>query len=153
MRAGRPKPVLHRTAATVEVEIVTTSTPETMTYARAQAFAGRWVEEWNRKDVEAVLTHFADDVVFTSPTAAATIGTATVQGKEALRAYWLAAIGRIERLHFVLDHAIWDPAGAELEIVYTATINDRTNRAVELLHLNAAGLADRGEALDGAVLS
>src|SRR5581483_1156753 len=109
--------------------------------------------EWNRRDVEAVLAHFAEDVEFTSQRAAATVGTATVRGKEALRAYWLAAMQRIEQIQFTIDHAVWDPAGAELEIVYRATLNGQTNRAAELLHLNAAGLADRGEAFDGAALA
>jgi ketosteroid isomerase-like protein len=36
----------------------------------AAAFAGQWVEDWNNHDVEAVLAHFTDDVVFTSPLAA-----------------------------------------------------------------------------------
>jgi ketosteroid isomerase-like protein len=36
----------------------------------ADAFAERWVRAWNGHDVEAVLDHFSDDVVFTSPVAA-----------------------------------------------------------------------------------
>ncbi|HZQ34425.1 MAG TPA: nuclear transport factor 2 family protein [Dehalococcoidia bacterium] len=131
---------------------MTTGTTETMTYERAQAFARRWAEEWNRRDVEAVLAHFADNVSFTSPKAAATVGTATVEGKAALRAYWLAGLQRLERIRFEIDHAIWDPAGSELAIVYAATLNGQTNRAIELLHLNSLGLADRGEALYGALL-
>lgn len=129
-----------------------TNAAEAMTYERAQAFARRWADEWTRKDVEAVLAHFAENVVFTSPKAAATVGTATVRGKDALRAYWLAAVQRIAQIRFAIDHALWDPIGSELEIVYTSTINGETNRAVELLHLDAAGLADRGEALYGAAL-
>jgi ketosteroid isomerase-like protein len=132
---------------------MTAGTPEIMTHERAQAFARRWAEEWNRKDVEAVLAHFADDVVFTSARAAATVGMATVHGKDALRAYWLAGIQRLERIAFSVDRAIWDPAGSELAIVYSATLNGQTNRAVELLRLNAAGLADRGEAFYGAAFT
>ena len=33
----------------------------------AAEFAARWAAAWNRRDVEAVLAHFHDDVVFTSP--------------------------------------------------------------------------------------
>lgn len=33
-------------------------------------FADGWVRAWNAHDVEAVLVHFHDDVVFTSPVAA-----------------------------------------------------------------------------------
>ena len=34
------------------------------------AFSRQWVDVWNAHDVEAVLEHFHDDVVFTSPVAA-----------------------------------------------------------------------------------
>ncbi|HLZ71471.1 MAG TPA: nuclear transport factor 2 family protein [Dehalococcoidia bacterium] len=128
------------------------SATEPMTHERAQAFARRWAEEWNRKDVEAVLAHFAEEVEFTSPKAAATVGAATVRGKDALRAYWNAAIARIETIQFTIDHAVWDPASAALLIVYTAAINGQSNRAGELLQLNAAALAVRGEAFYGAAL-
>jgi hypothetical protein len=33
-------------------------------------FADDWVRAWNEHDVEAVLVHFHDDVVFSSPVAA-----------------------------------------------------------------------------------
>ena len=33
-------------------------------------YADRWVRAWNAHDIEAVLDHFRDDVVFTSPVAA-----------------------------------------------------------------------------------
>jgi ketosteroid isomerase-like protein len=35
-----------------------------------RSYADAWVRAWNAHDVEAVLAHFADDVVFTSPVAA-----------------------------------------------------------------------------------
>ncbi|HSH61969.1 MAG TPA: nuclear transport factor 2 family protein [Acidimicrobiales bacterium] len=35
-------------------------------------FADEWISAWNTRDVEAVLVHYADDVLFTSPTATAT---------------------------------------------------------------------------------
>jgi len=40
-----------------------------MNHKEALAFAERWVKNWNDHDIEAVLTHFADDAVFTSPLA------------------------------------------------------------------------------------
>ena len=33
-------------------------------------YAEDWVQAWNAHDIEAVLRHFRDDVVFTSPVAA-----------------------------------------------------------------------------------
>lgn len=68
------------------------------------AFARRWVEAWNDRDVEAVLGHFADDVVFTSPLAGRVVpGSAGVlRGKEALREYWTEALRLGPQLHFDL---------------------------------------------------
>jgi ketosteroid isomerase-like protein len=66
------------------------------TQADSRAFAEVWVSEWNRKDVEAMLTHFSDDVVFASPRAEATLGSSRVEGKTKLREYWTRAISRVE---------------------------------------------------------
>ena len=123
-----------------------------MNHADARAFAERWADEWGRKDVEAVLEHFAEGVRFTSPRAAATVGTATVVGKEALRAYWLAAAARIESIRFTVDRAVWDPEHAELVIVYTAEINGQRSRACEFLRFDEAGRVVEGEAMYGAAV-
>jgi uncharacterized protein (TIGR02246 family) len=73
-----------------------------MQHRDALELAGRWVAAWNSHDVEAVLTHFSDDVVFTSPVAAQLVpGSAGVlRGKDALRAYWTTALERVPDLHF-----------------------------------------------------
>ena len=70
----------------------------------AKTFARRWVEAWNDRDVEAVLGHFADDAVFTSPLAGRVVpGSAGVlRGKEALREYWTEALRLSAQLHFDL---------------------------------------------------
>jgi hypothetical protein len=72
-----------------------------MDIAQAWAFAERWVTDWNAHDVNALLTHFTDDVVFTSPVAARLFGgDGIVRGKEALRKYWSEGIRLIPDLHF-----------------------------------------------------
>jgi hypothetical protein len=72
-----------------------------MDIAQARAFAERWVTDWNAHDVNALLTHFTDDVVFTSPVAARLFGgDGIVRGKEALRKYWSEGIRLIPDLHF-----------------------------------------------------
>jgi ketosteroid isomerase-like protein len=72
------------------------STPE------PERFAEEWAAAWNRRDVEALLKHFGDDVVFTSPVAAEIdSGSAgVVHGKAALREYWRAALAVVPDLHF-----------------------------------------------------
>jgi hypothetical protein len=73
-----------------------------MDQSTAVEFAGRWVEAWNSHDVDAVLAHFVDDVVFTSPVAARVVPESggVLRGKAALRGYWSAALARVPELHF-----------------------------------------------------
>lgn len=68
------------------------------------AFTADWLAAWNAHDVEAVLAHFHDDVVFTSPVAARALGgDGVVRGKDALRAYWTLALQKVPDLAFTLD--------------------------------------------------
>jgi steroid delta-isomerase len=120
-----------------------------MTRDDARRFAEVWAAAWNERDVERVLSHFADEVSFTSPTALAVAGTGTVRGKEALRNYWTAALSRIESLRFTLDRIVWDPATRELAIVYESEINGRRRRVSENLIFGTAGLVDRADVFHG----
>jgi ketosteroid isomerase-like protein len=117
------------------------------TQADSRDFAERWVSEWNRKDVEAMLTHFSDDVVFASPRVQAILGVSRVEGKTKLREYWTRAISRVQTLHFALDHVIRE--GDRMGIVYVAEIDGRRNRAVEFLKFGDDGLIHEGEAMHG----
>jgi hypothetical protein len=72
-----------------------------MDQAEAQAFAQQWVKDWNAHDVDALLEHFTDDVVFTSPVAIRILGgDGVIRGKAALRKYWSEGIRLIPDLHF-----------------------------------------------------
>jgi len=68
----------------------------------AATFAEQWVRAWNAHDVEAVLAHFRDDVVFSSPVAARVLPetAGVVRGKDALRHYWTTALRMLPDLHF-----------------------------------------------------
>ncbi|MHB8577445.1 MAG: nuclear transport factor 2 family protein [Dehalococcoidia bacterium] len=123
-----------------------------MTRDEALAYAARWIETWNRKDVEGILAHFAEQTRFTSARAAATVGVATVVGKAALRDYWNRAVARIETIRFTLDHVVWDPDSQELLVVYEAVINGQGSRAGELMRFDASGQVVEGEGLYGAAL-
>ena len=120
-----------------------------MTRDDARDFADEWAASWNRRDVEAVLTHFRDDVTFTSPTALVVVGSATVQGKQALRDYWNAALKRIGSLRFAVDRVLWDGESRELAIVYTATFDGNSRRVAENLKFDAAGLVVSAEVFHG----
>lgn len=108
----------------------------TMTRESSEAFAARWAEAWNCRDVEAVLAHFHEDIVFTSPTALAVVGSPVVHGRDALRAYWTAALARTASLRFTVGHVLWDPVRRELAIIYTSEIDGRTKRVSENFRFN-----------------
>lgn len=71
----------------------------------AVSFSRQWEQAWNAHDVEAVLEHFHEDVVFTSPVAATVVPETegVIRGKPALRRYWTTALTRIPNLRFSVD--------------------------------------------------
>lgn len=73
-----------------------------MDRAAAEAFAAAWVTAWNTHDLERILSHFSDDVVFTSPVAGQLLegSDGIIRGKAALRDYWREGLRRIPDLHF-----------------------------------------------------
>jgi steroid delta-isomerase len=117
-----------------------------------RAFAEKWAAAWNRKDIEAVLGHFAEDARFTSPKAEVIAGTPELVGKAALRAYWAQAISRIGVIHFTIERVVVDREARSLLIVYQGTLDDRRVLAGELLTFAATGEVIRGDALYGASL-
>lgn len=120
-----------------------------MTREQAQAFATAWAAAWNRQDVEAVLAHFDDAVVFTSPRAVEVTGAATVRGKAALRAYWTRALAAVASLQFNVDRVAWDAETRELAIIYTSLVDGRRRRVSENLRFDACGLVVSAEVFHG----
>jgi ketosteroid isomerase-like protein len=75
-----------------------------MLSAHPEDFAREWIEAWNAGDVERVLRGYADDITFTSPTAARVVpeSDGRIEGKAALRSYWNTALQGHPDLHFEL---------------------------------------------------
>jgi ketosteroid isomerase-like protein len=120
-----------------------------LTRDEAQAFAQQWAADWNARAVERVLSHFDDDVSFTSPTALAVASVATLHGKAALREYWNQALARIGSLRFTVDRVVWDDDSRELAIVYASEIDGRKRRVSENLTFGASGLVTSAEVFHG----
>jgi ketosteroid isomerase-like protein len=74
----------------------------------AARFVEQWAADWNAHDLEALLSHYRDDVVFTSPVSVQVVGgDGVIRGKAALRRYWGEGLPRIPDLHFeVIDHYV-----------------------------------------------
>ena len=71
----------------------------------AQAFAVEWVEAWNSHDLEMILSHFSEDVTFSSPVATRIVpdSEGVIHGKAALRDYWREGLRRIPNLRFEIE--------------------------------------------------
>ena len=105
---------------------------------RGEAFARAWIEAWNGRDLKAILSHYAHDIVFTSPAAAKITGDASgrVAGQAALAAYWGEALRRIPDLHFTLRSVL---VGVEsVAIRYHSSRTDA--EVVEVVRFGADGL-------------
>lgn len=70
--------------------------------AFARRVAGEWFDAWNSHDLEAVLSHYATNVEFTSPFALELTGRAdgTLSGIEELRQYFSRALDAFPDLCF-----------------------------------------------------
>ena len=121
-----------------------------LTYESMMAFAENWIAAWNRRDIEAVLAHFAEDARFSSPIAQKMTGRAVLRGKQEIRNYWQSGLERLSTLQFRLDHAAWDASKRELNVVYEANLNGDRKRACEIMRFDALGKQIHGEALYGA---
>ena len=76
-----------------------------MTRPEALEFAREWAEAWNAHDLERILAHFSDDVIFTSPLAVKLLpeSAGVIEGKEALGEYWRQGLRLIPDLHFEIE--------------------------------------------------
>jgi hypothetical protein len=75
----------------------------------ARQFAHSWIQGWNTHDLEAVMSHYAPEVVLTSPTAARFLNdpSGIVSGKQALRSYFQQGLEAYPNLTFELLDVMW----------------------------------------------
>lgn len=104
-------------------------------------FAEEWIAAWNSHDLERILSHYAEDIVFTSPRALARLPhtEGTVRGTAQLREYWSPLAEIRPNLHFTLQQV--------LETVNGCTIlyRDENNLLVaETMLMNEDGLVIQG---------
>ena len=76
-----------------------------MDFAFAETFASQWLDAWNAHDLDAILSHFSEEVTFTSPIARQIVdgSDGVVRGKPALRSYWHEGLRRSPELHFEIE--------------------------------------------------
>ncbi|MBI1173637.1 MAG: nuclear transport factor 2 family protein [Sideroxydans sp.] len=103
--------------------------------AYAEHFASDWIAAWNAHDLDRILAHYADDFEMSSPVIIKLAGepSGTLQGKQAVGAYWARALQLYPDLHFRLL--------ATLVGVNSITLHYDGVRgpAAEVFHFNRAG--------------
>lgn len=66
------------------------------------AFAIDWEAAWNSHDLDRILAHYGEDVIFRSTKAMRLVGYGELRGKAALRDYWSRALAAQPDLSFVV---------------------------------------------------
>jgi len=107
-----------------------------ITEQEARSFAAEWIEAWNSRDLDRILTHYAEDVVLVSPVAANLLNdpSGTVRGKQALRAYFKKGLETHTQLRFELIETMW---GLSSVVLYYA--NQRGTKSGEFMEFNPDG--------------
>jgi ketosteroid isomerase-like protein len=90
---------------------VTTSEPTSFAYslrmdsAFALQFASDWRDAWNAHDLDAIVSHFADQIVFTSPVAQRLVdgSDGVIRGRDERLRYWSEGLRRNPDLHFEIE--------------------------------------------------
>lgn len=102
----------------------------------AEKFAKHWVESWNRHDLKEILSHYSNDFEMSSPYIAQIVGdpSGKLKGKEAVGAYWAAALQKMPTLHF---EPVQTLVGAESVTIYYRGVR---GMAAEVFFFNADGL-------------
>jgi hypothetical protein len=107
-----------------------------MTEIQARNFAQEWVTAWNSHDLDAIMTHYAPQVVLTSPIAARLLGDSSgmVVGKEALLGYFQRGLQAYPNLAFTLLEVMWGVSSVVLHYV-----NENNTKCGEFMELAPDG--------------
>ena len=98
------------------------------------AFAQDWEAGWNSHDLDRIMSHYRDDIVFRSRKAVPLTGGGELRGCDSLRAYWAAALKRQPDLRFEVVDMF---EGHEMLVI--SYRNHRGVLATETLYFDADG--------------
>lgn len=106
-----------------------------LTQEKAEALANHWIQSWNSHNIEAILAHYSNTVVFSSPLIAKILGNAdgTIIGKDALRDYFIAGLARFPELKFELLQVF---SGCNSLVIHYKSVNNLIGAEVMILDGN-----------------
>lgn len=99
-------------------------------------FAQEWLQAWNSHQLDAIMSHYAEDVVFYSPFIIKINNdpAGNLRGKTALQAYFSKALTAYPDLHFDLIQVL---EGVNSVVLYYRSVGNRL--AAEMMVLNKEG--------------
>lgn len=105
-----------------------------LTESQVRPFAEEWLSAWNSHDLDAIMSHYAAEIVLTSPVAARLLNDSSgaVTGKLALRNYFKRGLEAYPKLAFELLDVMW---GLSSVILYYR--NQHGTRTGEFMELDA----------------
>jgi hypothetical protein len=114
-----------------------------ITEEQAAAFGREWVDAWNRHDLDAILAHYEEGIVFCSPFVAKLAGepSGVLTGLARLRAYFAEALKKYPDLRFTEMRALAGVTSITLTYRSVAGLH-----AAEFLCLGAGGRVVRVDA-------
>ncbi len=118
---------------------------QAMDRATGGRFVEAWCASWRKVDIDAVVSHFAENAEMRSPLALKLTGSAVVTGAENIRAYWRKAYGAAVSPDLKVLNWSWDDAISRLTVWWQ--LGD--TRASEFMDFDAAGRVVRSEAFYG----
>ena len=116
-----------------------------MDRAAAGRFVETWRQDWCKVDIDAVVSHFADDAEMRSPLAVELTDSPVVKGAENIRRYWQRAYGDVKSADLKVLAWSWDTEIARLTIWWQLG----EARASEFMEFDVAGRVTRSEAFYG----
>ncbi len=118
---------------------------QTMDSAAAGRFVEEWCANWRKVDIDAVVSHFAENAEMRSPLALKLTESPVVAGAENIRAYWRKAYGHVASADLKILSWSCDAAIARLTVWWQLG----EARASEFMDFDHAGRVVRSEAFYG----
>jgi ketosteroid isomerase-like protein len=103
---------------------------------KSQVFARNWIESWNSHDLEAILSHYSEDIEITTPMIKMAIGidSGSLKGKTVVADYWRKALEKLPNLHFELLDVT--ESVDSIALYYKSVMS---KRAIEVMYFNEQG--------------
>ena len=110
------------------------------TEADAEQFAHRWIAAWNSHDLDAIMSHYAEDIVLISPTAARLLEdpSGIVKGDTALRKYFKRGLEVYPNLQFELLDVMFG-----LSSIVVCYKNQKGTKTAEFMEFGKEGRVTR----------